>query len=35
MGIKVKMIEVSQSSIAVDYPEDIEKVENVLQGHRS
>jgi len=35
MGIRVKMIEVSQSSIAVDYPEDIEKVENVLQGNHS
>ncbi len=35
MGIRVKMIEVSQSSIAVDYPEDIEKVENVLRGHYS
>ena len=35
MGIKVKMIEVSQSSIAVDYPEDIQKVENALRGHHS
>ena len=35
MGIKVKMIEVSQSSIAVDYPKDIEKVENALRGHSS
>tara|TARA_B100001142_G_scaffold141577_1_gene142807 strand:+ start:8709 stop:9458 length:750 start_codon:yes stop_codon:yes gene_type:complete len=35
MGIKVKMIEVSQSSIAVDYPEDILKVENALRGHHS
>lgn len=35
MGIKVKMIEVSQSSIAVDYPKDIERVENALRGHSS
>lgn len=30
LGIKVKMIEVSSSSIAVDFPEDIEKVETAL-----
>ena len=30
MGIPVKMIEVSSSSIAVDYPADIKRVENVL-----
>ena len=34
MGIPVKMVEVSQSSIAVDYPKDIEKVENVLRGNQ-
>jgi 3-deoxy-manno-octulosonate cytidylyltransferase (CMP-KDO synthetase) len=31
MGETVKMVEVSQSSIAVDYPEDIRRVENALR----
>ena len=33
MGVPVKMIEVSNSSIAVDYPEDIKRVENVLSSN--
>jgi len=34
MGIPIKMVKVSHSSIAVDYPDDIEKVENALRGHQ-
>jgi 3-deoxy-manno-octulosonate cytidylyltransferase (CMP-KDO synthetase) len=34
MGIPVKMIEVSESSIAVDYPEDIERVEYAIQRNQ-
>ena len=34
IGIPVTMVQVSQSSIAVDYPEDVKKVENVLQGNQ-
>ena len=32
MGVPVKMIEVSSSSIAVDYPEDVKRVENELHS---
>jgi len=32
LGIKVKMIKTSVSSIAVDYPDDIKKVEEFLRG---
>jgi 3-deoxy-manno-octulosonate cytidylyltransferase (CMP-KDO synthetase) len=32
LNVPVKMIEVSSSSIAVDYPEDVKRVENVLNS---
>lgn len=34
LGYKVKMIEVNSSTIAVDYPEDIDKVESILSKNR-
>ena len=33
MGVTVKMIEVSKSSISVDHPEDVERVENELKSN--
>ncbi len=33
IGVPVKMIEVSQSSISVDYPEDVKRVENALNSN--
>jgi 3-deoxy-manno-octulosonate cytidylyltransferase (CMP-KDO synthetase) len=33
MGVTVKMVEVSRSSISVDYPEDVKRVENVLNSN--
>ena len=33
MGLSVKMIEVNNTSIAVDYPEDVKRVENELNSN--
>ena len=33
MGVPVKMVEVSRSSISVDYPEDVKRVENALNSN--
>ena len=33
IGVPVKMVEVSRSSISVDYPEDVKRVENALNSN--